>query len=254
MFTPLRINKVESPIKFVPHKSWTLGSYFPSLYAKSFWWTALIMVVIVTVIQALVGYYSNLAGSVWYHVIIYTKYGMAITVLLPGLLAWIVGSCGLTRREFAIATHIAIIRASFLTVLSLSVIISMEYFGYRILGLEMSTTSTYAPTIVNNYGDLLANIWIFFITFPMVACLAWLVGVIFVRWAWGGIVAAAIAGAIVTTTDGMLLHGNIDVAFFREADWVPFPVTVTLCVVLAIGSAWLAQRLLHNANISTKSA
>lgn len=141
-----------------------------------------------------------------------------------------------------------------LTVLSLSVIISIEYFGYRIFDQEMSTTSTYAPTMVNNYGELLANIWIFFITFPMVACLAWLVGVIFVRWAWVGVVAAAIAGAIVTTTDGMLLHGNIDVAFFRDADWVPFPVTVTLCVALTIGSAWLAQRLLHNANISTKSA
>lgn len=253
MLTDTRMKRGEVPSGSGYHRSVTLSNFLTRRFSKWFWWAILAIVVSASTTQILVGYYADIDGSWWFQIIINAKYSLAILAgFIHGFLAWAVGTCGLTRREFAQGVHLAILKVSMIVLAVFAVAISIEFYVYRHFDVEMSTSSNYAPTVVNSYGDLVANMWIFLVTYPMVAVVGWLVGIVIARWHGKGYLVIIPVVWFFLILDNVVLHGR-DFLFFHHFIQVSFWVGIVICLVVTIGSAWLANRLFRNLNVPQKN-
>lgn len=231
----------------------TLGAHLIRRFAKNFWWTLLVIVVCAGITQVIIGYYVELSGSWWYHIIINAKYSLAVlAAFVPGMISWAVGTCGLTRKEFVTGVHLAIFGGCGVVLLVFVAAFSAEMALYRAFDFELTTTSTYSTVVINNYGDLLANSWIFLITYPMVTIFGWLVGTICANKLIYGFVSIIPAIWMVLLIDNVVFHGD-EFAFLRDFDLVPPWLGVIICLGLIPGGAWLASRFMRNADVSTSN-
>lgn len=242
---------VESPVATIETQSrgTRFGVHLIHRFAKYFWWTLMALVVCTAITQAVIGYYFDLSGSWWYHVIVNAKYSLAVLAgFIPGLISWAVGTCGLTRKEFVTGVHLAIVGGCGIVLLVFMAAFSAEMVAYRAYDFELSTTSTHAPEVINSYGDLLASMWIFLITYPMVTIIGWLVGTICAHKLLPGFVSIIPAVWIILLLDNVVFHGS-EFAFLRDFDLVPTWLGVIISLGLLFGGAKLASRLMRSANV-----